>query len=75
MIKLNIPCRSDWGLTQDPDENMGILEEASLFVEDTQRDISKRQNGSGMACYATGHSLGGLSAMAMVIQYDDLFVR
>lgn len=50
---------------------MGILEEASTFAEDTQRDLNR----PGMSCYATGHSLGGLSAMAMVIQYEDLFVR
>eukprot|EP00884_Botryococcus_braunii_P009915 jgi/Botrbrau1/18925/Bobra.177_2s0078.2 len=66
---------SDWGLTQDPDENMGILKEASAFVQSTRHHLTFEYPGVNFNFYTTGHSLGGLSATAMAIQFEDLIIR
>lgn len=67
--------RTNFQLSQDPDEDMQIVKDAVGYVEDTLADLKKQKSSVDWKLYTTGHSLGGFLATAVAVQLDPQISR
>lgn len=63
-------CRTNFQLSQDPDEDMQIVRDAVGYMKDTLADLKKQKSGVKWTVYTTGHSLGGFLATAVAVELD-----
>ncbi len=63
-------CRTNFQLSQDPDEDMQIVKDAVGYVRDTITDLKKQKSDVDWTFYTTGHSLGGFLATAVAVGLD-----
>ncbi|KAK9915765.1 hypothetical protein WJX75_003906 [Coccomyxa subellipsoidea] len=62
--------KTNFQLSQDPDEDMQIVRDAVGYMKDTLADLKKQKSGVKWTVYTTGHSLGGFLATAVAVELD-----
>lgn len=67
--------RTNFQLSQDPDEDMQIVKDAVGYVKDTLADLKNQKSSVDWKLYTTGHSLGGFLATAVAVQLDPQICR
>ncbi|BDA43836.1 hypothetical protein COCOBI_05-0150 [Coccomyxa sp. Obi] len=67
--------KTNFQLSQDPDEDMQIVKDAVGYVKDTLANLKKQKSNVDWKLYTTGHSLGGFLATAVLVQLDPEISR
>ncbi|EIE25649.1 hypothetical protein COCSUDRAFT_60661 [Coccomyxa subellipsoidea C-169] len=62
--------KTNFQLSQDPDEDMQIVKDAVGYVRDTITDLKKQKSDVDWTFYTTGHSMGGFLATAVAVVLD-----
>lgn len=73
---VGVSRRSNWLLTQDPDDDdLDIIKDGLEFAKDAIRDLEREHSDTDWQYFTTGHSLGALMATALAVEQDGKVER
>ena len=76
VLSVGVSRRSNWLLTQDPDDDdLDIIKDGLEFARDAIRDLEREHSDTDWQYFTTGHSLGALMATALAVEQDGKVER